>query len=304
MTQDEEPGWAPLDAGPQADKTGQPFPPSGGGSPRPVLPPDAAGAPGPQGLAVVGLVLAVVSLLVPVLPGIVALVLAAVAARRIRQAPAGAMGGRGLVAVASVLSTIGVLAWVGLGALVTTQRQQPAGWHAAPAAAAARADQFSEVTVPPATEPLPTEPAPPEPATTEPPTTTPKVAAGKIGDKLTVYDQSGNARLELTVTRVRFTRGEVFDRPRNGLYMGAFVKAHALADDQDLLDLNLYARAGGRLYEKVIPISDAFDPWFSGDYLFRGERDSGWLVFDVPARHGQLVLRDTTNKHQLAVWKY
>jgi hypothetical protein len=297
MTQGKQPGSAPLDAGPPADKTGQPFPPGSGGSPWPAPPPDAAGAPRTEGLAVVALVLAVVSLLVPVLPGIVALVLAAVAARRIRQAPAG-VGGRGLVVVAGVLSTIGVLAGVGLGGLVITQRQ-PAGWHAASAAAAARADQFSEVTVPPATEP-----APPEPATTEPPTTTPKVATGKIGDKLTVYDQSGNAQLELTITRAKFTRGEVFDRPQHGLYMGAFLKLHALADDQDLLDLNLYARVGGRLYKQAILISPAFDPWFSGDYLLRGERASGWLVFDVPARHGQLVLRDTTDKHQLAVWKY
>ena len=303
MTQGKQPGWAPLDAGPPADETGQPFPPGSGGSPWPAPPPDAAGAPRAEGLAVVALVLAVVSLLVPVLPGIVALVLAAVAARRIRQAPAGAVGGRGLVVMAGVLSTIGVLAWVGLGALVTTQRQ-PAGWHAAPAATAARDDQFSEVTVPPATEPLPAEPAPTEPATTEPPTTKPKVATGRIGDKLTIYDQSGNARLELTITRVKFTRGEVFDRPQHGLYMGAFLKLHALADDQDLLDLNLYARVGGRLYKQVIPLSPAFDPWFSGTYLLRGERDSGWLVFDVPARHGQLVLRDTTDKHQLAVWKY
>ena len=303
MTQGKQPGWAPLGAGPPADETGRPLPLGSGGSPWPAPPPDAAGAPRPQGLAVVTLVLAVVSLLIPVLPGIVALVLAAVAARRVRAAPAGAVGGRGLVVVAGVLSTIGVLAWAGLGALLVTQRQEPAGWHAATAAAAARADQFSEVTVPPTTEPLPTEPATTEPPTTQPPTTRPKVAAGKIGDKLTVYNRFGDAQLEVTFTRVKFTRGDVFDRPQHGLYMGAFVKAHALADDQDLLDLNVYARAGGRLYEQAIPISDAFDPWFSGDYLFRGERASGWLVFDVPARHGQLVLRDL-HKRTVATWKY
>lgn len=87
MTQGKQPGSAPLDAGPPAEKTGQPFPPGSGGSPWPGLPPDAAGAPRPQGLAVVALVLAVVSLLVPVLPGVVALVLAAVAARRSRRRP-------------------------------------------------------------------------------------------------------------------------------------------------------------------------------------------------------------------------
>jgi hypothetical protein len=309
MTQGKQPGWAPMDAGPPADKTGQPFPPGSGGSPWPALPPDAAGSPPTQKLAVVALVFAVVSLLVPVLPGIVALVLAAVAARRVRAAPAGAVGGRGLVVVASALSTIGVLAWVGLGALVITQRQEPAGWHAATAAATARADQFSQVTVPPTTEPQPTEPAtteppPTEPPPTEPPTTKPKVATGKIGDKLTVYDQFGNAQLELTITRVKFTRGDEFDRPQHGLYMGALVNVYALAENEYLLDPNIYARVGGRLYRQAIPLSEAFDPWLSGAYLFRGERASGWLVFDVPARHGQLVLRDTADKHQLAVWKY
>ena len=136
MTQGKQPGWAPLDAGPPADKTGQPFPPGSGGSPWPALPPDAAGAPRPQGLAVVALVFAVVSLLVPVFPGIVALVLAAVAARRVRAAPAGAWVAAGSSWWPAPCRAIGVLAWVGLGALVITQRQQPAGWHAATAAAA------------------------------------------------------------------------------------------------------------------------------------------------------------------------
>src|SRR5215831_11944801 len=72
MTQGEEPGRAPAD-----------------GPPWPALPPDAAGAPRPDGLAVLALVLAVVSLLVPVLPGLAALVLAAAAARRARALAAG-----------------------------------------------------------------------------------------------------------------------------------------------------------------------------------------------------------------------
>jgi hypothetical protein len=92
------------------------------------------------------LVLAVASLLVPLLPGIVAVVLALVAARRARALPTAAVGGRGLVPVAIAVSTIGMLAWVGLGALVITQRQEPADWHAPTAAAAARTGQFSRVT--------------------------------------------------------------------------------------------------------------------------------------------------------------
>jgi hypothetical protein len=297
MTQGKEPGWAPLDAGPPADKTGQPFPAGSGGSPWPALPPDAAGAPRPQGLAVVALVLAVVSLLVPMLPGVVALVLAAVAARRVRAAPAGAVGGRGLVALASALSTIGVLAWVGLGALAVTQRQEPAGWHAATAAAAARADPFSEVTVPPTTEPRPT-----EPAATEPPTTEAKVATGRIGDRLTVVDHSGKAQLEITVTRLKFSRGDQVLQPEHGWHMGVYVEAHALADAQDLF---ISALVGGREYSDLWEITwGGFDPLLDLDELSlnKGERVAGWLVLDVPGRHGQLVLRNQWT-HKLAVWK-
>jgi hypothetical protein len=299
MTQGKQPGWAPLDAGLPADKTGQPFPPGSGGSPWPALPPDAAGSPPTQELAVVALVFAVVSLLVPVLPGIVALVLAAVAARRVRAAPAGALGGRGLVVVASALSTIGVLAWVGLGALVITQRQEPASWHAATATAAAGVDPFSEVTVPPTTEPQPTEPA----TTDEPPTTKPKVATGRIGDRLTVVDHSGRAQLEITVTRLKFSRGDQVLQPEHGWHMGVHVEAHALADAQDLF---ISALVGGREYGDLWEITwGGFDPLLDLDELSlnKGERVAGWLVLDVPGRHGQLVLRNQWT-HKLAVWKY
>jgi hypothetical protein len=304
MTQGEEPRGAPLGAGPPSGKTGLPFPPGTGGSPWPAVPPGAAGAPRPEGLAVLALVLAVMSLLVPVLPGIVALVLAAAAARRARALPGGAVGGRGLVVVASALAAIGVLGWVGLGALVITQRQEPAGWHAAPAAQAARAGQFSQVTAPPATEPLPT-----EPATSEPPTTKPKVAAGRIGDRVTVFDEFGDAQFEVSVTKVKFSTGDEFEQPVHSLFMGARVRVRALANEPagdlaaTLFD-QMSALVGGHRYAgDVISLLRAFDPPL-GDVLGSGQRAAGWLVFDVPARHGRLVLRDFMDGHRLAVWKY
>jgi len=246
-------------------------------------------------------VLAVVSLLVPLLPGIVALVLAAMAAQRIQQASAGPVGGRGLVTAALALSTIGLLAWVGLGALVAvTHQQEPAGWQATAATGPAGAGQFSEVTIPPATEPPAT-----EPTTTEPATTQPKVAAGRVGDRLTAYDEFGTARLELTVTRVTFWAGVQFDYPQHGLYMGAYVKVHALADEQDTPWQDSYALVGGHRYPgDAITISTAFEPPLDPITLSQGEGTSGWLVFDVPARHGQLVLRDILNERPLGIWKY
>jgi hypothetical protein len=299
MTQGEEPRRAPLDASPPSDETGQPLPPGTAGSPWQALPPDAAGAPRPDRLAVVALVLAVASLLIPVLPGIAALMLAAVAARRARALPTGAVGGRGLVAVAIAFSTIGMLAWVGLGALVITQRQEPAGWHAATTAAAARPDQFSQVTAPPTTQPLPT-----GPTTTEPTTTEPTVAAGRIGDRVTVSDEFGDAQFEVTVTKVKFSTGDEFEQPEHGLFMGAYLRVRALADEQIAEDIDMSAVVRGHRYAgDVISLMPAFDPPL--DYLLdKGQRAAGWLVFDVPARHGRLVLRDIIDEHQLAEWKY
>jgi hypothetical protein len=81
----------------------------------------------------------------------------------------------------------------------------------------------------------------------------PAVATGKLGDKLTVYDELGDAQLEVTVTRVKFSKGDELDRPRRGLYMGAQVKAHALADDQYPYDL--YARSVATCTSRRSPAS-------------------------------------------------
>jgi hypothetical protein len=89
------------------------------------VPADAAR---PEGLAVAALVAAVISLPVPVLPAIMALVLAAAAARRNRAMPAGARGGRGLVRAACALSVMGLLVWAGLATLVVavpTRQAEP-----------------------------------------------------------------------------------------------------------------------------------------------------------------------------------
>jgi Domain of unknown function (DUF4190) len=301
MTQDEGPGWAPPGAGPPAEQPDQPLPLDTDGPSWQPPPPYPAGSPPIEGLAVAALVLAVVSLLVPLLPGIVALALAAMATQRMRQRPAGSVGGRGLVTAALVLSTIGLLAWVGLGALVVVTHQHgPTGRQAAAATGLVGAGQFSEVTIPPATEPATTEPTTNEPATTQP-----KVAVGRVGDRLTVHDEFNTARLELTVTRVKFWTGDQFDQPQHGLYMGAYVKVHALADEQDTPWEDSYALVGGHHYlGDVITGSTAFDPPLEPITLSQGEGTSGWLVFDVSARHGQLVLRDILNERTLGIWKY
>jgi hypothetical protein len=138
-----------------------------------------------------------------------------------------------------------------------------------------------------------------EPATVWP-LMPPKVV--KIGDTLTVYSGAGDAELEVTVVRLKFSTGGPFDQPQHGLYMGAYVRARALADGQDVIDI--YAIVRGHNYSgDAITGSTAFDPYLEPVPLNTGERTSGWLVFDVPARHGQLVLRDLDG-HKVGAWKY
>jgi len=106
--------------------------------------------------------------------------------------------------------------------------------------------------------------------------------------------------LEVTITRVKFSKGDEFAPPERGLFMGAHVKAHALADDQ--YPYNLYARVRGQLYEQAVA-GFAFEPLLEPVPLNKDDRASGWALFDVPTRHGQLVLRDLDEK-TVGVWKY
>ncbi len=302
MNEEQGPGWAPPGAGPPAEQADEPLTPGAGEPSWQAPPPFSLGSSPVEGLAIAAFVLAVVSLLVPLLPGLVALVLAAMAAQRIRQAATGSLGGRGLVSAALALSAIGLFAWLGLGALVVvTHQQTPTAWQATAATGPVGAGQFSEVTIPPATHP-----ATPEPTTTVPATTQPKVAVGQVGDRLTVHDEFNTAQLEITVSRLTFWTGDEVDQPEHGLYMGAYVKVHALADEQDTPWEDSYALVGGHHYlgDAIITDSTAFDPPLDPVTLNQGEGTSGWLVFDVPARHGELVLRDILNERTLGIWKY
>jgi hypothetical protein len=77
---------------------------------------------------------------------------------------------------------------------------------------------------------------------------------------------------------------------------------YAIADEPD--ELVIAALVGGRYYDgDAITGSTAFEPSLDYVPLESGERVSGCLVFDVPARHGQLVLRDLDEK-TVGVWKY
>ena len=79
-----------------------------------------------------------------------------------------------------------------------------------------------------------------------------KVATGRIGDRLTTVDHSGRAQLQVTVTRLKFSRGDQVLQPEHGWHMGVQVEAHALADAQDLF---ISALVGGREYSDLWEIT-------------------------------------------------
>jgi hypothetical protein len=129
---------------------------------------------------------------------------------------------------------------------------------------------------------------------------------GRIGDRVIVSDEFGDAQFEVTVTKVKFSTGDEFEQPQHGLFMGAHVQVRPLADHQGTASpAEMSALVGGHRYAgDVISLLRAFDPPLDYILLDTGQRAAGWLVFDVPARHGRLVLRDIMDGHQLAVWKY
>jgi hypothetical protein len=118
----------------------------------------------PHRLAVWALTLAVVSLAVPVVPAVLALVLAVWAARSTRDAPEEAPGGRGLVPAAVALSVVGVVVWTGLAAAVALVPTP----HEEPMAVAARLEVPPTTATPTTTAPTTATPTAATPTTTTP----------------------------------------------------------------------------------------------------------------------------------------
>jgi Protein of unknown function (DUF3592) len=193
-------------------------------------------------------------------------------------------------------------AWLllGLGLLVNAVNVYTDEPQVAPAAESQVAPAAEESQVAPTVVDSPDDSGTGEPVPMGPPA---KVATGRIGDRLTVVDHSGRAQLEITVTRLKFSRGDQVLQPEHGWHMGVHLEAHALADAQELF---ISALVGGREYSDLWEITwGGFDPLLDPDELSlnKGERVAGWLVLDVPGRHGQLVLHNQWT-HKLAVWTY
>jgi hypothetical protein len=62
-------------------------------------------------------------------------------------------------------------------------------------------------------------------------------ASGRIGELLKVYDEFGDAQLEVTVGQLRFSTQDPLGQPKHGLYMGAYVRLDAVVDQPDELGI-------------------------------------------------------------------
>jgi hypothetical protein len=138
-----------------------------------------------------------------------------------------------------------------------------------------------------------------------PTTIQPDVIAGKVGDTVTLTNlDSGQDALHVKVDRIRFTRGDEYNRPERGLFLGVYVKVRALADDQSSQWGSLYVQMRGHHYDADGCCPDGFTPTLDYVDLNKGETTEGWLIFDVPARRGEVVLEQEYGGGKLATWRF
>jgi hypothetical protein len=208
-----------------------------------------------------------------------------------RRRRTGLIVGLAAVGLVLLLGLIGALASVGDP---TTRRVAVA--TTAPAAT-------TEATSP---EPVSTE----EPATSEPADDKPPVA--RVGETLQMTDGLGDVVAEYTVGGptspshhhgVRFSTGDEFNKPEHGLFMGVWVKVKALEDGIDTPLSELHVAQQGAHYEAGACCPDGFKPDLGYKTLSKGETAQGWLVFDVAARHGEIVITNFESK-RLGAWKF
>jgi hypothetical protein len=150
--------------------------------------------------------------------------------------------------------------------------------------------------------PAATEPFPDEGITT---TTKPEVATGKVGETVTLTsNDTGDEVLQLKVDRVKFAGGDEYNKPERGLFLGVYVKTKALADDQSSQWGALYVQMRGHHYDASGCCPDGFKPELGYIDLNKGETAEGWLIFDVPTRHGQVVLEQEYDGGKIATWSF
>jgi hypothetical protein len=158
------------------------------------------------------------------------------------------------------------------------------------------------------------------PTTTVPKIAVPKLHVGQTANLAVIQEPAGQTGAEaprlavdpskttvgqLQVSRVKTTHGGEFDTPERGLYLGVYVKAQNMSIPPEEVSWNMYVVVNGHHYDSTIA-AEGFSPAFGNASLGEGEADEGWMVFDVPAAHGTVVVFDPISMHQtkIATWSF
>jgi len=138
-----------------------------------------------------------------------------------------------------------------------------------------------------------------------PEATPPEVAKLKVGDtaELSAVD-TDDAVIRVLVDKAEAIRSEPYNKPTRGWFLGVHVKVKALADEQSSLWGDFYVLMRGHHYDPDA-YAERWSPTLDYVDLHKGETSEGWLVFDVPARHGQVVLGQSDGSGgKVATWSF
>ncbi len=134
----------------------------------------------------------------------------------------------------------------------------------------------------------------------------------KIGQTVILHDVSGDPGsgqrvvdvAKVTAVKAAYDPGDEFNKPEHGVFLGIYIHTTALANDQSSRWGDLYVIEAGRHYDAGAGYGgQGFNPSLDYVNLNKGESAEGWLIFDVPNRHGELILTDDEH-HKLATWSF
>jgi hypothetical protein len=132
------------------------------------------------------------------------------------------------------------------------------------------------------------------------------VKVGQVGAEapmLRANVPGGKTVARQAVTKVKTNTGDEFDKPERGLYLGVYVKLYSLIDALATKGSGtLYVSMRGHRYDSTS--GGGFSPDFNFTDLNAGEATEGWLVFDVPAAHGDVILADSFGGTKIATWRF
>jgi hypothetical protein len=147
---------------------------------------------------------------------------------------------------------------------------------------------------------------PPQSADIQTPTTSPPTPSGPstahLGEAVSFADSFGKHSADITVVRKKVSTGSGFENPNNGRYVGLFVRVKAFQDGISVP--SFYALEQGKHYDSTC-CTTGFTPELSAlSNLNQGETAEGWVLFDVPAASGKLVMQEFASEKAQATWLF